>query len=834
MDPSVGLGTALAPGLWFAGLATALHLALARWFDPVPRRVIAVHTLTVLILLGSSLFLGYIQLPLQVLRGTQPLTFIDPAEHPGIVLQADLVEDFFPYIVEVKRAFSEGQWPLLSPLVSGGEPLLANTQAQGFHPLTLSTLPLPLERAFAVIAASKLFCALTFAFLWLRRTGLGPPASLAGSAVFGLGGFMMSWLGWPHTHSAVGLMIILYALEGSFAEGRRRWELLLCIGTLWVLLGGHPQTTVLAAIAAGIWTVGLALRRRARESSFRAAWIPTGHAVAAALCAALLAAPILLPAALWLPDTSRYHLTQAVQQQAPGPGAQVRAVSSDPDVASRLHSRLRTRTGMLAGPLAFGSPELRRYWGYQNLIEDGAMWSGTVALLALFTSALAGVRRRGPHRPWRGERPAILLVAIGYVTSLELPGLHELLTTVPILGSSLSNPSRFALFIAVGASFLVALLLQRLLDSADLPASSRRHYVITVGLAGAAALAFVAWATLGNPPPEGPTSEQLLSLRTKLLWCHIGVVLAVLWALRRPDRRAVWAVAILVCFELLVVNHRLHRPMPTRMFFPDSEALTFLQENLRSEGGAGLAAPRMVGTGNLLLPNLATVYGIPDARSSNPLRSDLMARLDAPLRDGEFLYVLADHPLYDLFGIRYILRRRWASKPELPVALRERVAVFERPGTMPVAWLPETLVPSAGDPVGRTQRVEDFGHSAVVGDDLGLPARNRRPGDRVTVIAEDRDGVVLHANVAEPALIATRISYERGSWRALIDDHAAPVVQTNAAMVGVVVPEGSSKIELIYRPRGLLFGSLLAGIGLTLVIGRLILPADRPGIDLRS
>ena len=839
MDPSVGILTAVTPGLALSVLAAGLYAVLARWFDPVPRRVIAVHGLAVLILFGSSLFLGYLQLPLQILRGTQPLTFVQPADHPGIVLQADVIEDFFPYMLEVRRAYAQGQWPLLHPLVNGGEPLLANTQAQAFHPLTLATLPLPLERAYAVISAGKTLCALTFAFLWLRRCRFGASSAVAGSAVFGMGGFVMSWLGWPHVHSAIGLMIILYALEGLFQDRRRRWELMLVFGTLWVLFGGHPQTTLLAAMAAGIWTIGLVLRQRLQDPSLRSP-VATLSALMApvgpALCAALLAAPLLLPAALWVPNSARYQLTQESQHRAPGAIESIRAVASSPDAVADLESRLRVRTGMIAGPLAFGSNELYRFWGHQNLIEDGAQWAGTLTLLSVAMCLFLRLRRRPQSGvpwhtvPWRpGERPALLLVAIGYLMSLEIPGLHQGFEALPIIGRSVSNPSRCALLIAAGSAYLVALLVQRLIDHASLSSASRRSFAVRAMLAGAVTVTFVLWAYLGNPPPEGPTSQRLLEFRARTLFLHVAVLLAALAAFRRPSRPATWTLVALVFTELLFVHYRLHRAMPTRMFFPSTEATQFLQDNLQFDGEAGLAAPRMVGTGSILLPNLATVYGIPDARSSNPLRSDLIARLDAPLRSTAIRYRLPDHPLYDLFGIRYVLRRQWAAKPELPVRVRERVAVFERPGAMPIAWLPKTLLAVAGDHVSATQQIQRFGRFAVVGEDTGLARLNRRRGDRVTALAADRDRVVVEVTVAAPALVATRISNEPGSWRALVNGEPTTIIPTNAAMIGVPVPEGTSTIELVYRPRGLLFGSLLAGMGMALLIGRAIsAPSSSP------
>src|SRR5689334_10597178 len=82
----------LLPGLWLGLLGACLAVALRRWFDPVPRRVLAVFAAVLLVLFGSVLFGGKVLLPLDGLRGEVPFRHLPPAEPHGNFLQGDLIQ----------------------------------------------------------------------------------------------------------------------------------------------------------------------------------------------------------------------------------------------------------------------------------------------------------------------------------------------------------------------------------------------------------------------------------------------------------------------------------------------------------------------------------------------------------------------------------------------------------------------------------------------------------------------------------------------------------------------------------------------------------------------
>jgi hypothetical protein len=345
----------LLPGLYAGALALLLWSALRRWYDAVPVRVLAVFGVVLLVLFGLVLFGGKLLLPLDGVRGQVPFQNLPPVEPHGNLLQGDLLQLVAPSQAAVRTAFREGRWPLWNPLAGESTPLLADPQSQALQPIALVTLPLPWWRAAGVMATLRVLLALTFTYAWMRRQDISEGPALAGALAFGLGGFVLLWVGWPIANSAALLPPVLYALARCRQTGERKDFFLLSVTTAALLLGGHPETIAYALGVAAAF--GLAIGVRAR-------------ALAAVVVAALIAAPALLPAAIAFPGSLR------ASRPLTHPTA---------DLARHWLP--------IAAPNAYGNSRYLHYWGLSNTNEDAAGFVGTVTLLA----ALTWSRRRLPQ-----------------------------------------------------------------------------------------------------------------------------------------------------------------------------------------------------------------------------------------------------------------------------------------------------------------------------------------------------------------------------------------------------------------------------------------------------
>ncbi|HYO12928.1 MAG TPA: hypothetical protein VE685_07035 [Thermoanaerobaculia bacterium] len=637
----------LLPGLWVGFLGAFLASALGRWYDRVPGRMFAVFGLVLVILFGEVLFGGKLLLPLDTLRGQVPFQQLPPMEPHGNVLQGDLVELVGPSIAAVREAYGEGRWPLWNHRVGTGMPLLADPQAQALQPLVLLGYPFPWVRAAAVTAALRVFLTLTFSFLLFRRQGLGEGPALAGALAFGLGGFVILWVGWPIASAAVFLPLILYAVTRCDEEGGWRDVLLLGFGVLGLLLGGHPQTTVYVLLLSLAFLLD---RARQRAPGTRARLLrQTGLAFA---LAGMLAAPLLLPFLELLPETLRAVRMREPRSPAP-PGTALRWLQ-------------------IAAPNAFGNSRFIDYWGLESSNEDATGFVGTATLLAALLAV--GARRRFPQE--------------GMVLGIAVVCLALLLAGLPSGAALLSR--RLLLLVGFCLAYLGACTLERFRRG------GARWWPVLAVATGLAAV--IAWGYLGHPHPED--ANRLAPLR--LGWLHwqgrflvlTTVLLLAAGTLRRRLKgMAVGIIPFLVAAELILAHGPANPPMPRRLAFPVNGPIRFLQEKLEAGYGSG-AGHRLVALRRAFPPNLASLYGLTDVRLYNPMAPRGHVEFMAPVTvrwEGESPQFgnLRD-PIYRRLGVKYVLSAPGTLlRPPLQrVFTSPEGWIWERPRPLPRVFLP--------------------------------------------------------------------------------------------------------------------------------------------------
>ncbi len=779
----------LLPALWVGLLGAALAAALRRWFNPVPFRILAVFAPVLLLLFAPVLFGGKVLLPLDNLRGEMPFQRLTPAEPHGNVLQGDLIQLVTPSLAAVRAGWSAGRWPLWNAQVGAGMPLLADPQAQAMQPLVLLGYPLPLPRAAGVTAALRVLAALVFSFLWMRRQGLTEAPALAGSLAYGLGGFLLLWLGWPIANAAALLPLVLYALARCDEPGGRRDALLLALGTLALLLGGHPETLLYAL---GLVLVFLLDKVRRRPRGLRRPLlVRTGAAFA---IAGMIAAPALLPALEYLPKTmraarlapeARRHVAWGASPRK-GPGRNphspegatdrpktavapsgLQEIHSSPSwgLRPRLHAaappaRLASRWLPIAAPNAYGNSRFIHYWGLSNTNEDASGFVGTATLLAALLAL--GAKRRFPQE-------SLALAIAGFC----------LLLLAPLPGGFSSR--RLLLPLSLCLAYLGACTLERFRSG-----ESRRRYVLIAAL-GLGLV--IVWGYLAHPDPLDPQRLEVFRmgwLRWQLRFLVLAAVLLVAAASwrRRGRSLAVTGVAVAIAAELLLIHLPANPPMPRRLTFPATGPVRFLQAKLGKNPRRG-PRYRMAALGKALPPNLASLYGLTDARIYNPAAPLAYVDATSPITaawHGEFPeFGDPGHPLYPRLGVRYLLA---APNAALPPPLERRYAdadgsIWEQPGALPRLFLLGNIrVGGAGGFVG-IPRFEDSWITARV----RLPRRQR---------------------------LASSL-YQDSGWRLLLEGLPRP---TKGDFIATRLPAGRWRVDLLYRPPAFLWGCALAALGL--------------------
>jgi hypothetical protein len=809
----------LLPGLYVVLLAALLAAALRRWFDAVPGRCWAVWGAALVPVFAPVLLAGRVLLPLGYLTEVPPFTRLWSGPPPGNLIQSDLVLLILPWLVRVRAAFAAGSWPLWNHLSGAGEPLLANPQSQALQPLAWLAAPFPAANAVAVTAALKVLLAFVFTYLLLRRQGLSLAPSLWGSLAFGLAGFLQLWLGWPLSGSAALLPVLLYGIAMVAGRGWRR-DGLLTAGAVGALAAvGHPETELHVAVLAAAFALSrlaaLPAGRRRR---------PRRQLLAAAALGGLLAAPALLPAAGYIPQTLRASVLAARQAEIRGHG---------PRRAALLERRFGSRDGALSrllpavAPNAFGNNRFGAYWGVGNTVEDASAFTGTAALLGFLLACLPLARRPAAGAPARFPQERLMLAA-ALVSALVLacpPALVAVFNALPVLRDSLYFHSRVTLLLNFAVACAAACTWERwrrgeLPRSAVLPAAA---------LLAAAAI----WAYQAHPGP--PHAWPLVPVRLASLALHLAVLAAAaIWLLQAPRwlaqapgrRRAAglalaWGGALLVAGELLAIHAPANPPAPAALYFPAVPPVELVRRRLDPWH-------RMAGLGPALRPNLATVYGLADPRSANPLKP--VTYLEATSRINRFPnrpadgFVNPEDPLYGLLGVTYVMTSpRVQLAPPLRLAFSSPEAwVYERPGALPRLFLPASTI-LCRDPSWSacTAGIADFAAAAAVRE--GPPALDSTsagtrsldsPGaGSLSLMALDAAEIRARARLSAPRLLATSVLQD-GGWKLLVGGRRQPTTLANGPFVAAWLPPGESDLALLYRPRGFLLGVLIAAAAL--------------------
>ncbi|HKI05490.1 MAG TPA: YfhO family protein [Thermoanaerobaculia bacterium] len=783
----------LLPGLYLTFLAFLLAWALRRWWDPMPARVWAVFAILILVLFGPALFLGKVLLPVDILPGVVPVEKVG-ALPEGNKLQLDLVTQIIPWQAEVRRAVRSGAWPLWNGLTGAGMPLLADPQSQVFQPLVLLAMPFPLPQAVGVTAALRVLIALVFFFLLLRRQGLSEGPALFGSVAFGLGGFLLLWLSWPIGNSPALLPLVLYALVMTGDRGARRDFLLLIAALAALLAGGHPETILYVVIVGGLFALARLRGRAARERpGLLGRWALAGG------IALGLAAPALVPTFRLLPQTHRDHMVEQRKERMEERAAL--AGWRTPEERRKTRQGIEKRFVAVFAPNAFGNSRYGVYWGDANTNEDASAFVGGAALLAALL-AFVPAARRAPQ-----ERLFLALAAASFLIAVRVPGVPRVLAALPVLSESISAHRRLLLVLGFSLAYLAACVLERWRTG-----EGPKRW--TVAACAAVLLGLIAWAYLLSP-------EVTALLPSRRIWMgvQLAAVAAAALVLIRRKPSSLWLLTGLAAVELLMIHRPANPSLPRSGFYPTTPTIGFLQEN-----ASGF---RVAGLGDRLLPNAPSVYGLADIRISNPFKPftyvQALAPVSASIRATEHILLKAEHPLYQLLGVRYVIAPpRMRSRPGWRAVFRDPTArIFERAKILPRLFLPE-----AAEPPGALAWTEwlaanpDFAARALV---LAIPGPNpgraatwtaARPAESaVEILGIEPARVTARGLLAEERLLASSI-YQDGGWALLLDGRRHPTVTANGPFLGAWLPAGEHRVELVYRAPGFLLGLVLAAVAL--------------------
>jgi hypothetical protein len=824
-------------------------------------RAMALGLALPLLFLSPYLFDDTLLVPTGVIAGVLPLPGLPPVRFTHL-LQSDTMYQFLPWELEIRHALRQHRLPLWSDLLDGGSSLWNNPQAGVLSPLAMLARPVAIQHFLLAMLALKMLLACEGAWLLARQVGISRASAWLVAAGFTLGGGMMSWALFPHTATLAWVPWLVLGCIRLWRWPRARAVAATAAITAAMLLSGHPETAAAGGLLAALCGCSLSRGRRAHGGGRVGFGRGLGAAAAAALLGFALAAPQLLPFAYALPTAERTRDMLALDVS--GHDARLLAPASWFLAPSAAFIRAPIN------PRVYGIPYQEPFRGPMDWVDALSGYTGllafagaVVALAASGARGASGLRSAsgsgdasgasGPSgargasgagrarraRPWLAFVVLSLLLAAGFVPfallqqavpALRLPTYTRLLPVA-------------CLALAVAAGFGTDLLLRR-----RLPAAARIRIGAALGLAAAVSLA-------------ADRSPYVL-----LLWGLLAVA-----ALLAPWRRWLAVAALVLALGLDLVpwaQRLLPRGQPALFYPPNTVTATLAREtgaDLAAAGG-GAATPgaarraggpgagsdagawRAAGISVLVYPSLLPVYGIAEARPDNVLTPAAYLRvLKAAFGFNPTLvqyygsFDHPDHPLLSFLGIRAVVGSVLVPRPRtlepVPFAGSMSSLVFRNPRALP-RW----FVPSAVEAIERPALdrwiagLADPGRVAVFRDELAAAGAGQLPAAAAAAAGAAGAGAA-HATVsaaraldtapgrallAVPGsglrLLATSIQGPTG-WRARAAGGARLAELTvDGAFLGVMVPAGVSRVELAYRPQGLVAGTALGLLALAIVI----------------
>lgn len=694
--------------------------------------------------------------------------------------------------LQVRESWKSLKPPLWNGLAGSGYPLLANGQSQGLSPIRLLALPVPDTHFMAAEAAMKILIALTFAFLFCRGRGYSELASVVGAVIFGFGGFLHSWLHFPHVTAACWLPAVLYLIDriaerptfGRFAAAAFVW--------MAILFGGHPETAshiFFLSLLYLVWIVFVEKRARARI------FLTLGGAMTVA---ALLAAPFLLPFLEALPKSQRYAQLDVAPLSATGqPYADLRSAM----VLFQAHY--------------FGRAPQEEPWSIVQAELIGG-FTGVLGIAAFF-GLLAHVVRR---RAWRSAE-CFFIVATVIVFGV--------IDAWPLIGDAIHA----VLPVVAHARFRLLFVLLMGIQAAAAIDLTQRGEKLPFVAGGAVVVALLIALFAAVPPPS--EHYRMVALLTSARSVAV-IALAVLFAFL-PRKPVLLALLVAVIGELWPVTRAWNPPLPAEQMYRRTPLIAKLEE-LRD------AAPknepfRFAGVGPMVFPNTNAAFGLEDIRVHDPMAYDRymgFLRVTASYRMLHDYYAWLDDTnasVLDFLNVRYI-----TQDPGTPPADPERWRlvldsaegkIYENKRWLPRFYAVRNVILEFRDElfIDKLRTHDAWAHTALL-DDLKLESPQERPDffdprpenapiAVAKIVSAEPTAYRVHVTAPRWSLVVSSIPWWPG-WKVVRNGARVEPVRVNGAFLGFAVPPGETDVQVYYSPWTWWVGLALAALGL-LILG---------------
>jgi Bacterial membrane protein YfhO len=719
---------------------------------------------------------------------------------------------FEPWAEVTHRAYVDGEVPLWNPYQAAGAPHAANMQSAVFDPLLLGVNlhPTPLAWDLSLIGAFVLGAAA--AYLFGRVLGLRVVPAVISSAAFSLGGWFFLYSNNQFSRSYIFLPLLCLLVELALRT-RRLWPVLgLGVAISGNIYVGMPEASFFVLGSAAVYAMVRLVQQR-DEMPLRLSFARLGGG---GLLGLLLASPLLL--LFWQYQSRSFNIHTGDS----GLGSQadplwgmlnwiVPFFSAKPFLTSAAHT------------------SVRNWFGVGVVIAALAAISGRVETKRLHAFVFLGLG-------------AFLLVKTYNFYVLEWVGRLPVAKQVvfPVFASAVISFA-FAMLAGIGV---------QVLWNGDL----RLRRFLTL-LAWSAALLFIFAPTVVHWSLLTHAGHWAAVVWVKA-FCFAALAIAAVVLASRRNRNRLGAVLLggVIVVELLVLA-----PFDIYARRADPFATPGWMGLVKTAQGSEPYS-RVFAVDGRLFPDTAGALGLQDVRVLDGLYVERYWRYvktfieptvydrftgGPPVDPGSARF--QDNPMFDALGVKTVLSQNdLGSVRSLRLIGRDplNTLVYRSTTAYPRAWVVHRVhvVEDEDDAFGflkaRGRReagaviVNEFDprreavieHDGKTVDGTLRAMRDSRAAcasdsrDRAGIVHYSAEALTLRVEAACPGLLVLPDTYFPG-WKATVNGRDRRIYATDGAFRGVIVPEGTSRVEFRYEPPVFSIGVALVLFALAGVIG---------------
>jgi hypothetical protein len=287
------------------------------------------------------------------------------------------------------------------------------------------------------------------------------------------------------------------------------------------------------------------------------------------------------------------------------------------------------------------------------------------------------------------------------------------------------------------------------------------------------------------------------------------LVVALLLARGSAARVALPVILGLILLQRTIEDGSIYPAISEQAFYPDVPILRHMQQDTETPF-------RMVGLHFAFLPDAAALYGLEDARGYEAMTLKRLAEtfpiwsLPQPVWFNNVFD--KTRPFLSMINVKYAIGNA-GEQPDgqWKVVLEDRGSrLLENTRVLPRAFVPRRVrfEPTNEAVLAGMSRATDFGDLAWISAG-GAPSREAANGPGRLTTRRNANGYDVEATMEADGWVVVSETAWPG-WRAYVDGVRVPTVFANHAFLGIHVPAGTHRLQLVYLPRAFTVGRAIS------------------------